>query len=82
MLRQGRRQSTGSVAPHLYAPPVAVTLYTRIRPKHLHSATWQEIAALEVSEIEATGETYDEALARLEEQRPEGWVMLGVARWR
>ena len=52
-------------------------LRSRVRPQ-LNAPDFTE---QEPRELTATAETYEAALEQLQDQVPEGWVLLGIDRW-
>lgn len=55
-----------------------VTLQSSIRQRQEQGV--KSLDGLEAREITATAETYGEAKAELEQQLPEGWILLGIMR--
>jgi len=57
---------------------VAITLHTSLKPRPGYD---QQQDPGERRHIEASAETYDDAYAALTAQVPDGWLMVGIARW-
>lgn len=56
--------------------PVPVTLRSTIRQRHTDGA--KDRAGLETRDVEASGDTYEEARAALDAQVPDGWQLLHI----
>ena len=64
-------------APSTYHQTVTYVLRSRVRPRLTDSAFNDH----EPRELTASAETYEAALEQLRDQVPEGWVLLGIARY-
>ena len=63
--------------PSAYHPTVTYVLRSRVRPRLTDPAFNDH----EPRELTASAETYEAALEQLRDQVPEGWVLLGIARY-
>lgn len=74
--RQAGLGSRGERRPATYDQAVSVVLTSRARPQ----LSAPDVDEHEPIELTGSGDTYEAAYAALEEQLPEGWVLLGIGR--